>query len=64
MDFVYVLLFGSEWEDAVIFLSEKEATEQSIKHPKNRVEIFCKKDTGGYVPTYNYYENGLLIQNK
>lgn len=61
MDFVYVLLFGSEWEDAVIFLSEEEAIGQSIKYPKNRVEIFQKKDNGGYVPTYHYYEDGVLI---
>ena len=63
MDFVYVLLFGGEWEDAVIFLSKEDAIKRSIEYPKNRVEIFSKANTGGYIPTYNYYENGTLIQN-
>jgi hypothetical protein len=63
MDFVYVLLFGGEWEDAVIFLSKEDAIKQSIKYPKNRVEIFSKTDTSGYNPTYNFYRNGPLVQN-
>ena len=63
MESVYVFLFGSEWEDAVIFLSKEDAIKQSIEHPKNRVEIFSKTNTGGYIPTYNYYRNGTLIQN-
>lgn len=63
MNFVYVLLFGSEWEDAIIFLSEEEAIQISIKYPESRVEIFSKPDNkSGYIPTYNYYENGILIQ--
>lgn len=60
MDFVYVLLYGAEWEDVVIFLSNEDAIAQSIKYPKNRVEIFSKTDTGGYIPTYSYYKNGKL----
>ena len=63
MDHVYVLVYGSEWEDIVVFLSEEEAINESIKNPKNRVEIFSKTETGGYIPTYNYYENGKYIQN-
>jgi len=63
MEFVYVLLFGSEWEDAVIILSEEEAIKKSIEYPKNRVEIFSNKNMTGYIPTYDYYENGVLIQN-
>lgn len=63
MGFVYVLLFGSEWEDAIIFLTEEEAIQQSIKYPENRVEIFEQTDkVPGFYPTYNYYENGILIQ--
>ena len=61
MNFVYVLLYGGEWEDAVIFLSKEQAIEESIKHPKNRVEIFSKTDEGGYIPTYTYYKNGELF---
>jgi hypothetical protein len=64
MDFVYVLLFGSEWEDIVILLSKEDAINESIKHPNARVEIFSKNNTSGYEATYNYYKNGELIQKK
>jgi hypothetical protein len=63
MDFVYVLVFRSEWEDAVIILSEEEAIKKSIQYPKNRVEVFSNKNGAGYMPTYDYYENGILIQD-
>jgi hypothetical protein len=63
MDFVYVLLYGSEWEDITILLSKEDAINESIKHPTLRVEIFGKNNKLGYTPTYNYYENGTLIQN-
>jgi hypothetical protein len=63
MDFIYIFLYGSEWEDIVIFLSKEEAIKESIKHPNNRVEIFSKTNTSGYRPTYNYYKNGEYIQN-
>ena len=63
MDFVYVLLFGIEWEDIVILLSKENAINESIKHPNARVEIFSKDNIIGYTPTYNYYKNGQLIQN-
>ena len=62
MDFVYVFLAGSEWEDIIIFLSKEEAIEKSRKYPNNRIEIFSKTNTSGYEPTYNYYQNGELIQ--
>jgi hypothetical protein len=63
MDFVYVLLYGSEWEDIVILLSNEDAINESINHPNARVEIFNKNTKSGYQPTYNYYKNGVLIQN-
>jgi hypothetical protein len=63
MDFIYIFLYGSEWEDVVIFLSEEEAIRESINHPNHRVEIFSKTNTSGYRPTYNYYKNGEYIQN-
>ena len=62
MDFVYVLI-SSDWEDLVIFLCKEEAINESIKHPNNRIEIFSRTDKPGYTPTYNYYENGIYIQN-
>jgi hypothetical protein len=63
MDFIYVLLYGSEWEDMVIILSKEDAINESIKNPKVRVEIFSKNNELGYTPTYNYYKNGVLVQN-
>ena len=63
MDFIYIFLYGSEWEDVVVFLSEEEAIRESINHPNHRVEIFSKTNTSGYRPTYNYYKNGEYIQN-
>ena len=62
MDFVYVLTFGSEWEDIIILLSKEDAINESINNPNARVEIFTKNNTVGYTATYNYYKNGELIQ--
>ena len=62
MEFVYLLVVdGCEWEDIVIFLSKEDAVKESIKNPKSRIEIFCKNDKG-YVPTYNYYQNGEYLK--
>ena len=63
MDFIYLLLHGSEWEDIIIFLSEKDGINESLKYPTSRVEVFSKTDKSGYSPTYNYYKNGVYIQN-
>lgn len=53
MEYVYVLVDDSEWEDIVIYLSEKEAIDISNKYPNSRVEIFSKKtDIGGYTPLH------------
>ena len=63
MDFVYVLICGTEWEDIVILLSQEDAINESLKYPNARVEIFNKDKNSRYIPTYNYYKNGELIQN-
>ena len=42
MDFIYVFIYGSEWEDIIIFLSKEDAIQKSINHPNCRVEIFSK----------------------
>ena len=62
MDFVYVLLYGSDWEDIVILLSKEDAINESINQPNSRVEIFSRNNKSGYTPTYNYYKNGELMQ--
>ena len=36
---------------------------ESKKYPKARVEIFKINEEVGYTPTYNYYRNGILIEN-
>jgi len=33
MEFIYLLLNGSEWEDIIVFLSKEDAIEQSKKNP-------------------------------
>ena len=63
MEFIYVFLCGNEWEDATIFLSKDDAIRESIKYPKERVEIFSKTETSGYTPTYNCYKNGEFVIN-
>lgn len=61
MDFVYVLVKdGGEWEDIVIYLTEKDAIEASLKRPSTRIELFKKKDNG-YIPTYKYFINGIIV---
>ena len=44
MDFVFVLLCGSEWEDITILLSEEDAINESKNYPNDRVEIFSKNN--------------------
>ena len=63
MEFVYVLINGSDWEDMMILLSNEDAINKSINYPNARVEIFSKNDKSGYTPTYNYYKNGEVIKN-
>jgi hypothetical protein len=65
MEFVYILIgLGSEWEDNIVFLNESDAINASIHHPKSRVEIFNKScNRKGYIPTYNFYKNGILYNN-
>lgn len=64
MEFVYVMINGNEWEDMVIYLSEKEAIESSNKYPNIRIEIFSKTPgIDGYSPTYNYYKGGKLYES-
>ena len=63
MYFVYLLVNGGEWEDMVIILTEEEAIQASLNYKNSRVEIFMKSDKLGYVPTYDYYENGKLIEH-
>ena len=60
MEFIYVFMNGTEWEDIIVFLSKEDAIQKSINHPNHRIEIFSKTNTPGYTPTYNYYKNGVF----
>ena len=61
MNYVYVMMNGNDWEDIIVYLTEQDAIESSIKYPKRKVEIFKKNlDCNGYIPTYNYYKDGNL----
>jgi len=44
-------------------LSEEDAINESKNYPNNRVEIFSKNNNLGFIPTYNYYKNGILVKN-
>ena len=52
----------AEWEDMEIYLTEEEAIDISTTFPNERVEIFVKVDNK-YIPSYCYYQNGILISN-
>ncbi len=60
MDHVYMLIYGSDWNDTKIILTTEDAIKASIKHPQFRVEIFSKVNVSasGYKPTYHYYKKG------
>jgi len=61
-DVLYMLLpNGAEWEDIILYKNKEEAIAASIKYYKMRIEIFKKKELGGYEPSYFYYRNGVLI---
>jgi len=59
MNFVYLYISGSEWEDIIVLLSQKDAIQKSIENPANRVEIF-RKTVSGYEPSYSHYKNGKI----
>lgn len=59
MEKLYVYVVDqAEWEDMILFTSEKEATEFSKENPNGRVEIFIKSSKG-FVPSYAYIRNGV-----
>ena len=64
MKYLYVVVSSShhEWEDTLIFTTEQEAIDMSLKYSNIRVEIFAQTGIEGYSPSYNYYKNGKLIK--
>ena len=51
MEVIYVLVYGDEWEDIIIFLSLDEALKESVNYQNNRIAIFSKSKNSGYIPT-------------
>jgi hypothetical protein len=61
MEYVYLLIRGSDWEDIIVFLSKEDAIKESINNSNHRIEIFSKTNNAGYRPTNNYYKNGEYV---
>lgn len=63
MKTLYMLVTpGAEWEDNVLYDNEADAISASLRYKNAIVQIFHKKEgTFSYIPSYNYYENGVLI---
>ena len=65
MDYIYLLVNNCEWDECMIYISEKDAIQASISYPHAMVQIFCKNDwDAGYSPMYEYYNNGVLYKYK
>ena len=63
MDRIYLYVEdGAEWEDIIVYLTEEDAINISMKWPNTRVEIFNKSPKGGYRPSYTYFLNGVLVK--
>ena len=62
MDTLYLVVGDQyEWEDMKIFEYKDHAIEYSKKYPQIRIELFKKNKKGTFlVPTYVYYQNGIL----
>lgn len=60
MDFVVVLLCGSEWDDITILLSEEDAINELKNKPNSRDKNFSKNNKLRFTPTYNYYKMETL----
>jgi hypothetical protein len=65
MKHLYVNI-GSDPEDIIIiYITEDQAIQASLRKPNSKVEIFEKTfdfngNFNGYLATSNYYKNGIL----
>jgi hypothetical protein len=62
MEVYLFVVDGAEWEDIVVYTSREDAIAKSKKHGGIRIEIFSRREDGGYRPTYSYFLNGELIE--
>ena len=67
MDYIYVIN-----NDLFIIKNKSKAIEISLQYPEKKIEIFVKKivsngregkEGEGYIPTLNYYKNGIYYNN-
>lgn len=64
MNYLYVNI-GTDLTDSVIYITEDQAIQASIRNPNRRIEVFEKtfdlnSAFNGYMTTHNYYKNGIL----
>ena len=55
------LVCRGEWEDLIVFVSRETALEYSKKHPRAIIQIFAGDEC--MVPTYTYYQNGIIVDS-
>jgi hypothetical protein len=64
MKYLYVNI-GTDWTNSIIYVTEDQAIQASIRNPNSRIEVFEKTFDlnslfNGYMTTHNYYTNGIL----
>jgi len=56
---------GCDWDEQIIFLEITDAINYSYKYKNARIEIFEKSmNDSQFIPTYLYYRDGILYENK
>lgn len=66
MDYIYLIN-----NDLSIIKNKSKAIEISLQYPEKKIEIYVKKIVSniekggkeGYIPTCNYYKNGIYYNN-
>jgi len=66
MDYIYLIN-----NDLYIIKNKSKAIEISLQYPEKKIEIYVKKIVSniekgggeGYIPTCNYYKNGIYYNN-
>jgi len=64
--YVYIAINnGCDWDEQIIFLEIIDVINYSYKYKNARIEIFQKSVRDNkYIPTYSYYKDGILYENK
>jgi hypothetical protein len=64
--YVYIAINdGCDWDEQIIFLEITDAINYSYNYKNARVEIFEQSTNDSrFIPTYSYYKDGILYENK